>query len=109
MSDLRMTKNDNWDDVEITWGAFRGIYIVLPLFCTFLFIPISMFCNALGMDVLSMWIIGGTPFLISVAVVVLFINGKPPSYGTDILKWWSFKAREHWYMKGWLDKPPILE
>lgn len=109
MNDLRMHKNENWDDVQFEWGVFRGMYVALPLFCTLLFIPISMFCNALGMDVFSLAIFGGTPFLISSAVVIFFINDKPPSYGTDILKWWKFKIHERWYMKGWIDRPPILE
>lgn len=109
MSELRMQKNQNWDDVQITWGVFNGLYILLPIFCTFLIVPISSFCNSMGMDIISLCIFEGAPFLICAAIVVIFINNKPPSYGTDILKWWSFKFREHWYMKGWLDKPPFLE
>lgn len=109
MSELRMRKNDNWDDVQLNWGAFRGLYVALPIMCVGLFIPISSICNAMGMNLFSMWACGGAPFLASLILVVFWVNDKPPSYGKDILKWWLFQIREFWYIKGWMDKPPILE
>ena len=109
---LRPVRNENRLDAEayfkMGFVSFQGYWALLPILSAMLFMPLSLWCAQVGMDLGSMFVIGSLPFLASIIFVMVFVNNRAPSYGIDLVKTWLFKICEGLYLSGWMDRPPSL-
>jgi hypothetical protein len=104
---LQLNPNDNARESKPGLWVFQGKWTVLPVVGVAVGI---MIFRALGSYVDWYYAVGisGLPFLLMVAYVLAFVNGKPPSHALDllVLALWRFRCR--WYLAGLLDRPPQL-
>lgn len=105
---LPMCPNHNAEDTEPGVGKFKGYWVLLLFAATLIFVLIWRFCSEIGMDMISSGLLSGSPFVVALAYVQFFVNGKPPSYARDLLLWKIFKLREKAFLNGWTDAPPNL-
>jgi hypothetical protein len=106
--ELGMTVNDNVEDVHPWFWLFKGRWGVLLMGGMLGYIWIFKACSEIGLDLLSSVLVSVSPLVGCVAYVVVFVNGRPPHYGTDIAKQWHFNTCEWLYARGLVDRPPQL-
>ncbi len=103
-----MVFNDNAKDVQPFWRCFQGKWAIIPVLSSMLFCVIYLWCSEHDWDFVSSIVIALIPAFFGTLYVLTMVNDKPKSHSIDSFQFWDFKVREWLYLKGCLDKPPVL-
>jgi hypothetical protein len=103
---LELHSNDNAREGRPGVWIFQGNSVVLLVAGVAAFVALFRILVAAEVDWPLAFVLSLIPLLALAAYVHLMVNGRAPSYATDVLLFaiWRVKART--YLAGALDRPP---
>ena len=96
------------EDVRLGVGIFRGKWGFLLVMSGLIMVLVFQGSAMMGIDLPFAAFCASIPFVLSATYVLLFVLGRPPSYGKDVFKTGVFHLRQSLYLEGWIDRPPTL-
>jgi hypothetical protein len=105
---LELRPNDNAREARPATWIFQGRAVALLVLGAAIFIALFRVLMAMDLDWPAALVISLSPLGIMTLVVHCLVNGRPPSYASDLvlLSIWRFRSRL--YLAGALDRPPEL-
>jgi hypothetical protein len=105
---LEIHPNDNAREAKPGIWIFQGRAVALLVLGAALFIALFRILMASDIDWPVALVISLVPLAIITLVVHLLVNGRPPSYASDLAMLGIWRLRVWLYMIGALDRPPQL-
>lgn len=103
-----MHANDTSREAKPGVWIFRGTSIMFLVGSAAAFVFIVETMQAMGTDWPVVVSVAFLPLLLSTAFVYLFVHGKAPSFFTDLVGLWIWKAQACLYKAGGLSRPPLF-
>jgi hypothetical protein len=105
---LELHANDNAREATPTVWIFQGRAVGLLVLGVATFIALFRVLTAIDIDWPAALVISLGPLGFMTIVVHLLVNGRPPSYASDLALLTVWRLRAWLYMTGALDRPPEL-
>ena len=105
---LELHSNDNAREGRPAVWIFEGKAVVFLIAGVVAFIALFRILAAAGVEWPINLAISVLPMLGVTAFVHFCVNGKPPSFATDVVLLLIWRAKAWLYMAGGLDRPPVL-
>ena len=105
---LELHPNDNAREAKPGIWIFQGRAVVLLVLGAAIFIALFRMLTASDVDWPEALAISLIPLAVMTLVVHMLVNGRPPSYASDLAVLAIWRLRVHLYMAGALDRPPEL-
>jgi hypothetical protein len=105
---MELHRNDVSQDARPSVWIFEGKSVLLLVGSVAAGVAIFQAVSEIGVELVPAAAMASAPPLAAAAVVALCVNGKPPSYFSDLLKWQGFRLKTWLYSIGALDRPPQL-
>jgi hypothetical protein len=103
---LELHFNDNAREGRPSVWIFQGNSVVLLVAGVAAFVTIFRVLVAAEVDWLLALVLSLVPLVALAAYVHLMVNGRAPSYATDVLLFASWRVKVAAYLAGALDRPP---
>ena len=103
---LEMHPNDNAREGKPALWIFEGRSIVFLVGGVAAFVALFRICDAAGLDWYFSAGLSMLPIALATLYVVVFVNGKPPSYSLELLLFALWRLRCRLYQAGLLDASP---
>jgi hypothetical protein len=103
---LEFHSNDNGREGRPGIWIFQGSSVALLVAGVAAFVALFRILAATGVDLPFALGISFIPLLALGACVHLMVNGRAPSYATDVLLFFIWRVKVRTYLAGALDKPP---
>jgi hypothetical protein len=105
---LERILNDISVEAQPRIGPFEGkSALILVCACVVSFI-LSQILFRIGVDLITTAVACAVPIAGAAIYVLTMINGQAPSHALDTLRLILFEAASWLYLKGFLDRPPLL-
>jgi hypothetical protein len=105
---LELHPNDNAREARPAIWIFQGRAVALLVLGAAIFIALFRVLMAIDVDWPAALVISLCPLGIMTLVVHYLVNGRPPSYASDMALMSIWRLRTRLYLAGALDRPPEL-
>jgi hypothetical protein len=105
---LELHPNDNAREAKPGIWIFQGRAVALLVLGAAIFITLFRVLMAIDVDWTAALVISLAPLAVMTLAVHLLVNGRPPSYASDLALLAIWRLRVRLYMAGALDRPPEL-
>lgn len=105
---IQLHPNDNAREAKPGIWIFQGRAVALLVLGAAIFLALFRILMASDIDWPAALVISLAPLAIITVVVHVLVNGRPPSYTSDLALLAMWRSRVRLYMAGALDCPPEL-